>query len=48
MATDVMVGIEECLGVLTDPGDGVVIKPPVYPPFFAASARSAARSSRRR
>ncbi len=35
VATDVMVGIEECLGVLTDPGAGVVITPPVYPPFFA-------------
>jgi cysteine-S-conjugate beta-lyase len=35
VATDVMVGIEECLRVLTDPGAGVVITPPVYPPFFA-------------
>jgi cystathionine beta-lyase len=30
-----MVGVEECLQVLTDPGAGVVIAPPVYPPFFA-------------
>jgi len=34
-ATDVMVGVEECLRVLTDHGAGVVITPPVYPPFFA-------------
>jgi cysteine-S-conjugate beta-lyase len=34
-AADVMVGVEECLRVLTDPGAGVVITPPVYPPFFA-------------
>jgi cystathionine beta-lyase len=34
VATDVMVGIEELLQVLTEPGDGVVITPPVYPPFF--------------
>jgi cystathionine beta-lyase len=32
---DVMVGIVEVLRVLTEPGDGVVITPPVYPPFFA-------------
>jgi cystathionine beta-lyase len=35
VATDVMVGVEECLRVLTEPGAGVVITPPVYPPFFA-------------
>jgi cystathionine beta-lyase len=34
-ATDVMVGVEECLRVLTDPGAGGVITPPGYPPFFA-------------
>jgi cystathionine beta-lyase len=34
VASDVMVGIEECLHALTDPGAGVVITPPVYPPFF--------------
>ncbi len=33
--TDVMVGVEELLLVLTEPGDGVVINPPVYPPYFA-------------
>ncbi|MDM4761750.1 aminotransferase class I/II-fold pyridoxal phosphate-dependent enzyme [Galbitalea sp. SE-J8] len=34
LATDVSVGIVEALRVLTRPGDGVVITPPVYPPFF--------------
>jgi cystathionine beta-lyase len=31
---DVMTGITEALLALTRPGDGVVINPPVYPPFF--------------
>ena len=35
---DVMVGVAEVLRVVTGPGDGVVITPPVYPPFFAALA----------
>lgn len=30
---DVMVGVAELLRVGTGPGDGVVINPPVYPPF---------------
>ncbi|WP_309133764.1 aminotransferase class I/II-fold pyridoxal phosphate-dependent enzyme [Cellulomonas sp.] len=30
---DVMLGIAEVVRVLTAPGDGVVINPPVYPPF---------------
>lgn len=30
---DVMVGVAELLTVATEPGDGVVINPPVYPPF---------------
>jgi cystathionine beta-lyase len=32
--TDVGVGVVELLRVLIRPGDGVVISPPVYPPFF--------------
>lgn len=32
---DVMVGVGEALRALTDPGDPVVICPPVYAPFFA-------------
>jgi cystathionine beta-lyase len=31
---DVMVGIVEVLRALGEPGGGVVINPPVYPPFF--------------
>jgi cysteine-S-conjugate beta-lyase len=34
MATDVGVACVELLRVLCRPGDGVVINPPVYPPFF--------------
>jgi cysteine-S-conjugate beta-lyase len=36
---DVIAGIAELLRVATRPGDGVVIEPPVYPPF-AATIRS--------
>ena len=32
--TDVGVGVVELLRLLARPGDGVVISPPVYPPFF--------------
>lgn len=32
-AADVMVGVVEVLRLLTDPGEAVVINPPVYPPF---------------
>lgn len=31
---DVMNGIVHALGVLTEPGDVVVVSPPVYPPFY--------------
>ena len=34
LATDVSVGIVETLRLALRPGDGVVITPPVYPPFF--------------
>jgi len=33
---DVMAGVAALVDVLTGPGDGVVINPPVYPPFFSA------------
>jgi cystathionine beta-lyase len=33
---DVIAAIEEVLKLLTAPGDGVVIMPPVYPPFWRA------------
>ncbi|WP_309068893.1 aminotransferase class I/II-fold pyridoxal phosphate-dependent enzyme [Microbacterium sp.] len=34
---DVMMGISELLRALTEPGDRVVVTPPVYPPFFAVN-----------
>ncbi len=34
LVPDIMVGVAEILRVCTRPGDGVVINPPVYPPFF--------------
>ena len=46
--TDVSVVIVEALRRLIRPGDGVVITPPVYPPFFDLSPRQAATSSRSR
>ena len=33
---DVMVGVTEVLRAVTEPGDGVVVNPPVYAPFFSA------------
>jgi cysteine-S-conjugate beta-lyase len=41
--TDVMVGVEELLAVLTEPGDGVVVNPPVYPPYYADIAHAGRR-----
>jgi cysteine-S-conjugate beta-lyase len=32
---DVMAGLEASLRVLTEPGDGIVLLTPAYPPFFA-------------
>lgn len=34
LVADVMTGVLEVLLALTEPGDGVVVNPPVYPPFF--------------
>ena len=52
---DVMVGVAETLRAVTAPGDGVVINPPVYAPFFSMIAeigrdgrRGAARAGRAR
>ena len=37
---DVMVGVAELLRLLTPEGAGVVINPPVYPPFFSVIAET--------
>jgi cystathionine beta-lyase len=34
LVPDVMAGVEVILALATEPGDGVVINTPVYPPFF--------------
>jgi len=34
MVPDVMLGVVELLKLVTEPGDGVVVNPPVYPPFY--------------
>jgi cysteine-S-conjugate beta-lyase len=41
--TDVSVVIVESLRLLTSPGDGVIITPPVYPPFFEFPVEAGAR-----
>jgi cystathionine beta-lyase len=40
---DVMVGVAELLRVLTPEGTGVVINPPVYPPFYSVIAETGRR-----
>lgn len=40
---DVVSGLSELLRVLTEPGDGVVINPPVYHPFFSLIAEAGRR-----
>jgi cystathionine beta-lyase len=32
---DVLTGVAQSIELLTEPGDGVVINPPIYPPFFS-------------
>ncbi|MBC7631393.1 aminotransferase class I/II-fold pyridoxal phosphate-dependent enzyme [Aeromicrobium sp.] len=34
LVADVMTGIVEAVGLVSEPGDPVVVNPPVYPPFF--------------
>ena len=34
LVADVMTGIVEAIGLVSEPGDPVVVNPPVYPPFF--------------
>ena len=40
---DVMVGVAELLRMLTPPGAGVIITPPVYPPFYSVIAETGRR-----
>ena len=46
LVADVMSGVAELLRALTEPGDAVVVNPPVYPPFFTIVARGRARGRR--
>ncbi|KOV96845.1 cystathionine beta-lyase [Streptomyces sp. NRRL B-1140] len=34
LVPDVMLGVVEMLGLVTGPGDTVIVNPPVYPPFY--------------
>ena len=40
VSCDVMTGVAEMLAACTSPGAGVVINPPVYPPFFFRTSQS--------
>lgn len=40
---DVMIGVTEFLRVLLEPGDGVAVTPPVYPPFFSSVEEAGCR-----
>ncbi|MEI8105902.1 MAG: aminotransferase class I/II-fold pyridoxal phosphate-dependent enzyme [Actinomycetes bacterium] len=37
LVTDVMTGVAEVLRALIEPGDGVVVNPPIYPPFTSVT-----------
>lgn len=43
MVPDVMLGIVEVMRLITEPGDAVVVCPPVYPPFYAFLTHDARR-----
>src|SRR5829696_6297950 len=47
LVTDVMVGIQELLLALTEPGDGVILNPPCYPPYFREVPHVGRRARRR-
>ncbi len=34
MVADVMTGVSEAIALVSEPGDTVIVNPPVYPPFF--------------
>ena len=43
LVADVVSGVGELLRALTEPGDGVVVNPPVYPPFFSVTKTTGRR-----
>jgi cystathionine beta-lyase len=43
LVADVVTGVAELLRALTGPGDGVVVNPPVYPPFFSVTRSTGRR-----
>jgi cysteine-S-conjugate beta-lyase len=43
LVADVVSGVGELLRALTEPGDGVVVSPPVYPPFFSVTKTTGRR-----
>lgn len=43
LVPDVMGGIVEVLHLTTDPGDAVIVNPPVYPPFYGFIAHAGRR-----
>jgi len=40
LVPEIMAGVVEMVGLLTGPGDAVVVNPPVYPPFWAYLRRA--------
>lgn len=40
LVPDVMLGLVEALKLVTEPGDPVILTPPVYPPFYAFTEHS--------
>ena len=44
LVPDVLTGLAQSLALLTRPGDGVVVNPPVYPPFFSTVRDVSGRS----
>ncbi|WP_324011599.1 MULTISPECIES: MalY/PatB family protein [unclassified Microbacterium] len=43
---DVMMGVAEAIRAVAGPGEGVIVTPPVYPPFFAVHEESATEAIR--
>ncbi|MDJ0786725.1 MAG: MalY/PatB family protein [Myxococcota bacterium] len=43
LLADVMQGVHIGIATLSEPGDGVIVQPPIYPPFFAAATEHGRR-----